>query len=170
MGKAGFLLNGVALTGVLTMLLIGSEGRPTAVVQAADDELTAMENVAAREPTAASIGALASEYLDRREPGLAQALLDRHPQLDGAELAFARSRTALGRGDLAEAERLTELTLAICDVSATACTAKLFGRTLHQASYLRALSDAGIADPAINPEAAAALVERSGRLVRLASR
>jgi hypothetical protein len=170
MGKVGMVLNGVVLSGVLTLLLVDAGAAPAPVLSTPDDQLGALEAAAVDEANASSVGALVSAYLDRQQPGLAQAVLDRHPELDGAELALARSRVALARGDVEQARRQSALALATCEApNADPCSATVVGRALRQRSYLDSLENAGVLDPASHPVAARAALAESRREVVLAA-
>ncbi len=169
MGKAGLLLNGVVLTGVLTLLLGDAGARPAPVVSELDSTLAELEVAAAKAPTPERVGELATAYMDRKQPGLAQAVLDRHSEMAGVALSQARSRAALARGDVAEAARLNELVLATCEGPGDGCTAAVVGRALQQAAYLRSLERAGIDDPGSEPGAARQALAVSRREVALAA-
>jgi hypothetical protein len=170
MGKVGLVLNGVVLTGVLTLLLVDAGAATAPVLSAPDQRLVEIESAAVDAADASTVGALVSAYLDRQQPGLAQAVLDRHPELDGADLAIARSRVALARGDIDEARQQTALALATCDApNAAPCSASLVGRALQQTSYLDSLESAGVVDPVEHPVAARAALAESRREVVLAA-
>ena len=171
MGKLGLMLNGVVLSGVLTLLLVDAGAAPAPVLSAPDQQLGALESAAVAAATPASVGALVSAYLDRQQPGLAQAVLDRHPELDGAELALARSRVALARGEIDEARQQSALALATCESpSADPCAPNVVGRALQQTAYLDSLASAGVIDPANHPVAARAALAESRREVVLSAR
>lgn len=170
MGKVSLILNGVVLTGVLTLLLVDAGAAPAPVLSAPDSRLGELEAAAVETATPTTIGSLAAAYLDRQQPGLAQAVLDRHPELAGAELSLARSRVALARGDVDEAREQTALALASCDApAASPCSASLVGRALQQGSYLASLESAGVIDPVAHPVAARAALAESRREVVLSS-
>ena len=170
MGKVSLILNGVVLTGVLTLLFVDAGAAPAPVLSAPDARLVELEAAAVADATPATVGALAGAYLDREQPGLAQAVLDRHPEMAGAELSLARSRVALARGDVDEARNQTDLALATCDSpSAVPCSAMVVGRALQQGSYLDSLASAGVIDPVAHPVAARAALAESRREVVLAS-
>ncbi len=170
MGKVGLALNGVVLTGVLTLLLVDAGAAPAPVLSEPDARLSTIESEAVDEASAKNVGALATAYLDRQQPGLAQAVLDRHPELDGAEMALARSRVALARGDVDQARTQSALVIATCEApGADPCSASLVGRALQQTSYLDSLENAGVIDPANHPVAARAALAESRREVMLSS-
>jgi len=165
MGKLGLVLNGVLLSGVLTVMLVGSEGAAAPVVQNRDQGLSALEADVATEPNAENLSALASTYLDHQQPGLAQAVLDQNAAIDAAAVTHVRSRVALAHGRVSEALYLSELTVKKCDLDG--CAPKTVARALRQAELLRAMSEAGISDPSLDPVGTDLAVARSGRQVRL---
>lgn len=169
MGKVGLVLNGVVLSGVLTLLLVDAGAAPAPVLSTPDQTLAALEAAAVDDASAAKVGALVSAYLERQQPGLAQAVLDRHPELDGAELALARSRVALARGDVPLARHQSALALASCEAPGSDCSATVVGRAVRQSSYLDSLENAGVIDPAHHPVAARAALAESRREVVLAA-
>jgi len=165
MGKFGFLLHGALLAGVVSALLIGSEGKAAPVVAKTDAGTAKLEQVVARAPTAASVAELAGAYLAQNQPGLAQGLLDHHADLSSPELLHVRSRVALAQGQVDESLQLSRLTLATCE--AESCPSWVYARTVRQIDYLQALSNAGINDPAQAPAESNAIVDRTSREVRL---
>jgi hypothetical protein len=165
MGKLGLVLNGVLLAGVLTVMLVGSEGAAAPVVQNRDEGLSALEAEVAVEPNAENLSALASTYLDHQQPGLAQAVLDQNAAVDAASVTHVRSRVALAQGRVGEALYLSELTVKKCDLEG--CAPKTVARALRQTELLRAMSEAGISDPNLDPVGTDLAVARSGRGVQL---
>lgn len=164
--KGSLALNGLLVAVVFGAVLIGSEGRATAVVARPSNELAALEAAAGLEPTVENVQTLAKAYLEQGQSGMAQALLDRHASLDTAELSSTRARVALAQGRASEALQLSRLTLAQCE--ATACSPALVGKSLRQVEVLETMLSAGVEDPRQDPEAAQIALQRSGREVRLA--
>jgi hypothetical protein len=166
MKKATIALNGVLVAVVFGAVLIGSEGRATALVAEPSTELAALEAAAGREPTAENVQTLAKAYLDHGQSGMAQALLDRNPSLDTPELSSTRARVALAQGHASEALQLSRLTLAQCEIAE--CSPGLVGKSLRQVEVLETMLGAGLEDPRLDPEATHKALQRSGREVRLA--
>ena len=165
MGKLGLVLNGVLLAGVLTVMLVGSEGAAAPVVQHRDQGLSALEAEVATQPNDANLSQLASTYLEHQQPGLAQAVLDQNAAVDGAAVTHVRSRVALAQGRVAEALYLSELTVKKCDLQG--CEPRTVARALRQAEFLRAIDEAGIEDPSKDPVATDLALAKSGRGVQL---
>lgn len=165
MGKLGLVLNGVLLTGVLTIMLVGSEGAAAPVVQHRDQGLTDLEAEVATSPNNENLSKLASSYLEHQQPGLAQAVLDQNAAVDGAAVTHVRSRVALAQGRVPEALYLSDLTVKKCDLEG--CEPRTVARALRQAELLRAMDAAGIDDPSKDPHATDIAVAQSGRGVQL---
>ncbi len=168
MKKAGLVLNGLLVVGIAAAVLIGSEGRATAVVPTANPTLAALETETAKAPTAANLAALSKAYLDCGQPGLAQSVLDRHSALKTPDLSHSRARVAIAQGNASEALTLSKLTLAQCEENEAACSSWLVAKSLHQVEFLEAVLDAGIDDLAANPNKTSTAMFRSSREVRLA--
>lgn len=166
MKKAGLVLNGLLVVGIAAAVLVGSEGRATAVVPSPSAELTALEAQAATNPTEENLAALTKAYLDCGQPGLAQSVLDRHADKKSPELTHSRARVAIAQGNASEALGLSKLTLAQCEERE--CSSWLVGKTLHQVEFLEAVLDAGIDDLAANPNKTSTAMSRANREVRLA--
>ncbi|HTJ81817.1 MAG TPA: hypothetical protein VL400_08825 [Polyangiaceae bacterium] len=158
------MVHGVVATLAGTLLLVGSESEATPVVSAPSG-IAALEADVAHAPTTESLASLTSAYLERNQPGLAQALLDAHPELDSAELTHQRARVALAEGEVDRALSLSRLSLAMCEDH---CPAGLTAKALRQISTLEAMERAGIRDPSDDPAATRAALAQSNREVRLA--
>ncbi len=165
MKKAGLVLNGLLVVGIAAAVLIGSEGRATAVV-APNPALAALETEAATAPTEANLAALTKAYLDCGQPGLAQSVLDRHADKKAPELTHSRARVAIAQGNASEALLLSKLTLAQCEERE--CSSWLVGKSLHQVEFLEAVLDAGIDDLAANPNKTSTAMLKTSREVKLA--
>ncbi len=178
MGLLTKLANGVLLAGVATVALTAGRTNVRPLVgEAFAQEVAELETVAAREPSTSAARALANAYLDRNEPGLASAVLDRVPATDRQDphLAYVEARTLYARGRSSEALTLLRGVERSCEErsDAEACPAWLVAKVTRQATFLEALGEAGVEDPAREPEAARAALERSrrqGRVVAIAMR
>jgi hypothetical protein len=132
-------------------------------------DLGALETQAALAPTAASVSALAGAYLDRDQPGLASAVLER-ASLDvqgRPEVAHLYARALFHRGRARDALAVAERASAACADTDGACPAWLVAKTIGQTAFFGEVVAAGIDDPHANPEATRAAYERSNREVRL---
>jgi hypothetical protein len=172
------LANGVFLVGIATVGLVAGRThvQPLVPVALAGDVQT-LEDAAARDPSADALRALASAYLDRNEPGLASAALDRAPSSASQDPAFAyvEARALYARGHVSEALVVLRGVERSCPPAAAdpTCPAWLVAKTSRQVAFLEALSDAGVEDPALAPEVARTALERSrreGRVVAIAMR
>lgn len=168
MGKLGFLLNGVLLSGVLVFLLVGSEVIASPVVETGKADLSELEAEVASSPEPENVAALASKYLERQQPGLAQAVLDSAPDAASVQLSHVRSRVALAQGRVDEALAISEATLAECDKAEDRCSNWLYAKTVHQNHVLSSMKHAGLQDPAANPALTEIVLASSIREVRLA--
>lgn len=169
MGKLGFLLHGVLVATVGAVLVAGSEGEAAQLVSSSDS-LARLEADVAQAPTSDSLVSLVGAYLERNQPGLAQAALDKNASLDDARLTHERSRVALAQGDVEGSLRLAHLTLATCDArpSEDPCAAWLVVKSVRQVTLLEAMRSAGVQDPAEDPALARTALARTGASVRLA--
>jgi hypothetical protein len=166
--------NGFILAAIAWMLNLGSEKHPAVLVPqrsfgGAAPQVAALESQAAHAPTASNIAALATAYLDREEPGLASAVLDRASREIRQQpiLAQLYARALFQRGRPREALALSQGTLESCDsLEHTACPAWLIAKMTRQVVFLQALEAAGIEDPYADPNATRAAYERSARDVR----
>jgi hypothetical protein len=162
--------NGLCLAGMAFMLVSGTEQRATPLVAASPDapfDLAALEQRAAAEPSAPSVTALASAYLDREQPGLASAVLDRAPGDLRArpEIAVLRARAMFHRGHAREALAVAREASASC--ADGACPTWIEARAARQVAFFEEVVAAGVDDPQADPRATRAAYERSTRAVRL---
>lgn len=169
MSKVGLVLHGVLATAAATVLLVGSQGEAASVVPRGAADVVELEADVAKAPTSDSVATLVGAYLEREQPGLAQALLDAHPELDDARLTHERARVALAQGEVDHALRLSRLTLATCEAAHHPCPAWLVAKSERQVALLEAMEEAGIQDPARDPQGARVALDRSRREVRLAA-
>ncbi|NUP09471.1 MAG: hypothetical protein HOW73_25740 [Polyangiaceae bacterium] len=147
MHKLVFVLNGVLLSGVLTVLFVGSEGVASPVVPGEPSDLSKLEASVAASPDAENVAALASKYLEREQPGLAQAVLDSAPEASSLHLSHVRSRVALAQGRVDEALEISQATLRECEAQGSDCPSWLYAKSIHQAHVLSAMKGAGVQDP-----------------------
>jgi hypothetical protein len=173
-GKSFFLANSLVLVGIVWLLALGTQENATTVLPptataGSTPDIAALEQRAALAPSGASVVDLASAYLDRGQPGLAFAVLDRAPEAvraepDAGHLA-ARALVALGHSEQAldEARRAS----AACGDPARPCPPWLAAKAARHLAFLEELVAAGVEDPARAPEATRAAFERSNRAVRL---
>jgi len=164
MGKLGMVVHGVLATLAATILVVGSESEATPIV-ASPQGVASLEADVAKAPTAEALSNLTGAYLERGQPGLAQAVLDAHPEVDSPELSHERARVALAQGEVAHALSLSKLSLSMCGEH---CTASFTAKALRQIATLEAMEKAGIQDPKDDPIATRAALAAGNREVRLA--
>lgn len=170
---AWVLGNSLLLVGIVSAVVLGSGGIASPVIAAEQDaDLQALETAVAQSPSPASVASLASGYLDRHQPGLAQAVLDQHPGEDSAELGLVRARTAFDQGRTEDARSLASSALYACEAAPPqhACNHATYSKLVRQNAILDAMSEAGVEDAAANPERARAALATVVREVRLADR
>jgi hypothetical protein len=127
-----------------------------------------LESQAAVTPTAGAVAALAGAYLDRNQPGLATAVLEKAPRevRDRPEIAHLYARALFHRGQAREALAVAREASDACAETA-ACAPWLLAKTMRQAAFLEQVVAAGIDDPQKNPDAIRIAYDRSTHAVRL---
>lgn len=167
--------NGLVLGGIAWMAAFGGmEVRATQVLPhgssslAAVAELDALEARVAHAPDTASVAALAGAYLDREQPGLATAVIEKAPRAvrERPEVAAVQARALFQRGHAREALAVAREASDACS-DATSCPAWLMAKTARQVAFLEQVVAAGIDDPQQNPAATRAAYERSTHAVRI---
>ncbi|MCC6555806.1 MAG: hypothetical protein IT372_22825 [Polyangiaceae bacterium] len=163
--------NGVVLAGISWLIAFGPSLRASELLPArATPELgdiPALETRAGLETTAPNVAALASAYLDRDQPGLATAVIDKAPREIQArpEIAQLKARALFRRGHAREALAVAQQARTAC--AETDCSAWIAAKTARQVAFLEQVVAAGIDDPRSDPTATRAAYERSTREVRL---
>lgn len=167
--------NGLVLGGIAWMAAFGGmEVRAAQVLPSAKStvaavaELDALEARVAHHPEAGSVAALAGAYLDRDQPGLATAVIEKAPRAvrERPEVAIQNARALFLRGHAREALAVARDADDICADGAN-CAAWLMAKTSRQVAFLEQMVAAGIEDPTENPAATRAAYERSAHEVRI---
>ncbi|APR84005.1 Hypothetical protein A7982_09354 [Minicystis rosea] len=167
--------NGLVLGGIAWMAAFGGmEVRATQVLPqgkstvAAVAELDALEAQVASTPDAASVAALAGAYLDRDQPGLATAVIEKVPRAvrERPEVAAQQARALFHRGHAREALAVARDANDACSES-DRCPAWVVAKTARQVAFLEQIVAAGIDDPQRDPAATRAAYERSTHAVRI---
>lgn len=169
MSLRAVVVNGLVLLGIGAVFVIGAVDAPDAVVAGPGAAgLAALEADAARAPSAASVVRLADAYLERGQPGLASALLERLPSplRDRPEVEQVYARALFGRGHAREALAVARDAEVDCG-EGSACPAWLVAKAARQAAFFEQVVAAGIDDPYADPDATKAAYARSEREVRL---
>jgi hypothetical protein len=139
---------------------------------ATEPGLAALEADAALRHDTASVAKLATAYLERDQPGLASAVIEKAPSAVRAapEISHLYARALLHRGKVPEALAVARDVQATCDASISAgdrsCPAWLVARSARQLAFLEEMQAAGIDDPGMNPDGARAAFDRSARQIR----
>ena len=171
-----WLANGLVLGGMAWMMsFAGMEVRAAQVLprQAGQAEgrvqLDQLETRAALTPESSpTVAALAGAYLDREQPGLATAVIEKAPRQvrERPEVAHLYARALFHRGRAREALAVARDASDACGDSPS-CPAWLVAKTAGQVAFFEQVVAAGIDDPEDNPSATRAAYERSDHAVRL---
>jgi hypothetical protein len=140
----------------------------TQAVESAPADFQGLEARAALAPSAGSVAALAGAYLDRGQPGLATAVIEKSPremQLR-PEVAVLHARALFHRGQVRDALAVARDASDSCS-DGTTCAPWLVAKTTRQVAFFEQAVAAGIEDPSANPEATLAAYDRSSHEVRL---
>jgi len=142
--------------------------RGAQVGNAAPADFQGLEARAALLPSAGSVGALAGAYLDRGQPGLATAVIEKLPREMQArpEIAQLHARALFHRGHVRDALAVARDARESCADNA-ACAPWLVAKTTRQVAFFEQVVAAGIEDPSSNPDATLAAYDRSSHEVRL---
>jgi len=173
------LLNGLVIAAAAWMFVHGTKVSTKGLLPAnarapisTDAGLAALESEAALNPGVATTAKLAAAYLERDQPGLASAAIDKaSPSVRATpEIAHLYARALLHRGKVPEALAVARDVQASCDASinggSRTCPAWLVARSARQLAFLEEMQAAGIDDPGQNPDGARAAFDRSSRQIR----
>lgn len=174
--RLGLLVsNGLVLGAIGWMAIVGGAEQKPARVLARDAragvspaDFLELERRAATSPTAPAVTALASAYLDRNEPGLASAVLERAPGevRQRPEVAHLYARALFHRGHAREALAVARDASDSCAEDGR-CAPWVAAKTARQTAFFEQVVAAGVDDPQRDPAATMAAYERSAREVRL---
>jgi len=165
-----FLANGAIIATVLGVAILGSSNEASAVMSAPlNGDAQRLEAETATDPTPTNVASLAMTYVDRKQPGLAIALLDRHAEMAVPEIRLARARALYADGKAHEALGVLDELASQCDDSQASdpCPTWVVMKSLHERAFFSEMVRAGIEDPARDPEGTQAAFERSNREVGL---
>jgi hypothetical protein len=190
MRRGKLVLNGLVIAAAAWMFVHGTKTSTTGLLPAharaatasaggaprgpiaTDAGLAALEADAALRNDTASITKLAAAYLERDQPGLASAVIEKAAPAVRAqpEISHLYARALLHRGKVPEALAVARDVQASCDTSISAgdhaCPAWLVARSARQLAFLEEMHAAGIEDPGTNPDGARAAFDRSSRQIR----
>ena len=170
--RLGLLVaNGGVLAGISWLIAFGPNLRAAELLPARSapelGDIPALEARAGQSVTASNVAALAAAYLDRNQPGLASAVIEKAAREVQArpEVAQLKARALFRRGHAREALAVAEEARAAC--AQTECPAWITAKSARQVAFLEQVVAAGIDDPRTDPTATRAAYERSTREVRL---
>jgi len=167
------LANGVILGMVGLMAAFGGVGVEVrellprkAGPSAASAGLAELETEVAHAPTVRAVASLAGAYLERNQPGLASAVIEKAPRAlrEQPEVAEVYARTLFRRGHARKALAVAREAGEAC-VESESCAPWVLLKTARQVAFLEQVVAAGIEDPDSNPAAIAAAYHRSAREV-----
>lgn len=179
MRKGKLVVNGLVIAAAGFLFVYGTKTSTNGLLPpgarapiSTDTTLAALEADAALKPGVASTTKLATAYLERDQPGLASAVIEKATPAvrTSPEVGHLYARALLHRGKVPQALAVAREVEASCDPAATAgaqrCPAWLVARSARQLAFLEEMSAAGIEDPGQNPDGARAAFDRSSRQVR----
>jgi len=174
MGMRFWVANGLVLGGIaLVTGFADLEVRATEVLPrqagAGGVAIEQLETGAALAPgSIPTVAALAGAYLDRDQPGLATAVIEKAPLSvrERPEVAHLYARALFHRGRAREALAVARDASDSCGDSSS-CPAWLVAKTVQQVAFFEQVVAAGIDDPQAAPVATRAAYERSTHEVRL---
>lgn len=175
MRLALLISNGVVLGAIAWMAAFGAgEQRASELFPqkeaagVAPADFQGLEASAAQAPTPRAVIALANAYLDRDQPGLASAVLEKAPRemLGRPDVAEVLARALFHRGRAREALAVARSANETC-VDSPSCAPWLVGKTSRQVAFFEQVVAAGIDDPQADPEGTRVAYERSSHEVRL---
>jgi hypothetical protein len=166
-----WLANGLLLGGMVWLGTLGGmevRARRVMPVEGDGSSMARLENDAASVGTASSVSALANAYLDRAQPGLATAVIEKtSPALRAQpEVAHVYARALFHRGRAREALAVAKSATDSCE-EGSGCPAWLVAKTARQVAFFEQVVAAGIDDPDHDPAATQAAYLRSSHEVRL---
>jgi len=136
---------------------------------AGDTSLTELESRAAQAPASAkSVAALATAYLEREQPGLASAVIEKAPRevREQPEVAVLYARALFHRGRTRDALAVARDAGDAC-ADSPSCPTWLVAKTARQVAFFEQVVAAGIDDPLDDLRGTRAAYERSAREVRI---
>jgi hypothetical protein len=164
--------NALVLVGIASAVLLGATHRSPSLAhpqrQGGSPAHQALEERAARDPgDAPAAQALARSYLDRGDPGLAVAVLERSPSaIDSASSADFAAVAYLNAGLGTASLSMTRKALDLCERQT--CEASLIARAARREELLQAVLEMGVEDVTRHPEALELAYRRTVRQVRVA--
>lgn len=174
MRSALLVCNAFVLTAIAWLSLVGPSTPSKSLLPTAAKtskttavNLSSLEERAALAPSVETVTTLASAYVDRGQPGLACAVIERSDRSIQSNLAVAdiHARALFHRGQPRQALAVVEDALAACESNETSCRNWQTSKAQGQAAFLHEVVVAGIEDPMTDPAALRAAYERSTKKV-----
>ena len=136
---------------------------PAAPAGATSVDIAGLESRASFDPSVTNVAALASAYLDRGQPGLASAVIERAPReiREDAHVAELHARALFHRGQPRQALAAVRDALDACHAQEGRCRPWQAAKAARQVAFLEEVVSAGIEDPQADPAAVRAAYERS---------
>jgi hypothetical protein len=162
--------NAVVLAGIVWAVGFSSEIRPknllptpAAPAGTTQVDIAGLESSASLAPSVNSVAALASAYLDRGQPGLASAVIERAPRevREDVRIAELHARALFHRGKPRQALAAVRDALDACHAQEGRCRPWQSAKAARQVAFLEEVVSAGIEDPQADPAAVRAAYERS---------
>ena len=173
------ITNSIVLAGITWMVAVGVEKKASKLVPSLKavpgvelTDIAGLEESASCSSSSSTISALVTAYLDRGQPGLATAVIEKAPAEVRGEPAIAQlhARALFQRGRAREALAVAKEASDAClpsSVGERRCPSWLVAKSIRQLAFFTEVVAAGIEDPYENPGATKAAYEKSGREVRL---
>jgi hypothetical protein len=173
------ITNSIVLAGITWMVAVGFEKKASKLIPSLKAvpgvelaDIASLEERASFSPSTSTITALVTAYLDREQPGLASAVIERAPAEVRREpmVAQLHARALFQRGRAREALAVAKEAHEACVSSSTGerlCPSWLVAKTTRQLAFFDEVVAAGIEDPYESPGATKAAYEKSAREVRL---
>jgi len=172
--RLALLCNAFVLTAIAWVGLVGPSTPsksllPKKAQQESAIDLGALEERAALAPSVETVSGLASAYVDRGQPGLACAVIERSDAGIRSDLAVAdiHARALFHRGQPRQALAVVENALEACENEGASCRNWQASKARGQVAFLHEVVSAGIEDPMADPSALRAAYERSTKKVGL---
>lgn len=168
--KRRYLLIGInvaAATVVGLAALVGTKGDAFSILRPGAKDLQEQERAVAVDPTPTHIAALASSYLEAKQPGLAVALMESHASVQTPELSLLRGRAYYANGRATRALEVADQLTATCASGSMVCPPWVAATGLADQAYFSELVSAGVEDAAANPAEAQAAFTRSRHEIHL---
>jgi len=165
----GLVIGGVAWMAAFAGIQVGAASVLPHGAAHGEAALADLERQAAQAPDSTStVAALAGAYLEREQPGLATAVIEKAPRQvrEQPQVAVLYARALFHRGRTRDALAVARDAGEACGDSPSGPT-WLLAKTARQVAFFEQVVAAGIDDPLDDPGGTRAAYERSAREVRI---